>query len=253
MLDGWSRNDSIEIKGNVINAVSIQGGDSNDTVYGIKSRDELRITGTTYTSVKSGNDLKINVGTGSILIKDAANIEVNIAGTLDSGSSQDTTPADTLPVGISVKSGILTASTKFTGTEINLANYDATKVNAASLSQEVTIVGNDSNNSIKAGKGADTISGGTGKNTLTGGKGEDIFVYESGNDIISDYKSGEDKIEINGTISNTSHKGKDVIFKVVNGSLTVKIPKVKKFLLLILAAILRLILKLLIYSVTIIL
>ena len=70
--------------------------------------------------------------------------------------------------------------------------------------------------------GADTLVGGVGNDTLTGGAGNDVFVYSGGNDSITDYKAGEDKIEINGTISNTSYKGKDVIFTVGNGSLTVK-------------------------------
>ena len=97
-----------------------------------------------------------------------------------------------------------------------------TKLNASALSQSVNIIGNDSNNSIKGGKGADTISGGIGNDTLTGGAGNDVFVYESGKDVITDYKAGEDSIKIDGTISSTSYKGKDVVFTVGDGTLTVK-------------------------------
>lgn len=161
------------------------------------------------------------------MLKNAANIAVNIDGTLDSGSDTtpaDTTPAENLPIGISVKKGVLTASNKFTGNEINIEQYeDVTKVNAAALSQAVTIVGNNSDNSIKAGKGNDTISGGSGKNTLTGGKGSDVFVYDGGNDVITDYKVGEDKINLNlANVTKSSVKGSDVILTTDEGTLTIK-------------------------------
>ena len=72
------------------------------------------------------------------------------------------------------------------------------------------------------GDGNDTLSGGTGKDTLTGGAGKDIFVYSAGDDVITDYTSGQDRIRISGTISETSYSGNDVIFKIGLGSLTVK-------------------------------
>ncbi|MBQ7199696.1 MAG: hypothetical protein IJS29_10580 [Selenomonadaceae bacterium] len=46
-------------------------------------------------------------------------------------------------------------------------------------------------------------------------------------DIITDYKSGEDTIQISGEITNTSYSGKNVIFTIGNGSLTVKNAKGK--------------------------
>ena len=186
----------------------------------------MQISGAKYSTTKSGDDLIFTVGTGKITVVGGTNTTFNIEGTLDSGT--DTTPTDTLPVGISVKSGVLTTSTKFTGNEINLADYEATKVNASAMSKAVSIVGSDFNDSITGGNGADTISGGSGKNTLTGGNGKDIFVYESGNDIITDYKAGEDSIKISGKISQTSYKGKDVIFTIGDGTLTVKNSKGKE-------------------------
>ena len=131
-------------------------------------------------------------------------------------------PNDSLTTGMLVKSSVLTATNKFTGNKIDLANYpNVTKINASTITQSVNIVGNSSSNSIKGGKGADTISGGSGNDTLTGGIGTDLFVYSSGNDVITDYKVGEDKIKI-GTIIKSSVKGSDVILTTGNGTLTVK-------------------------------
>ena len=90
---------------------------------------------------------------------------------------------------------VLTASNKFSGNTIGLSEYlpTVTKINASAVNQILNIVGNSSANSIKGGKGADTLNGGSGNDTLIGGAGADVFVYENGNDVITDYKSGEDK------------------------------------------------------------
>ncbi len=192
-------------------------GDGNDIIYSFNSNDTIKITGGKYQTLKSGSDLKVSVGSGSILLKDAASIAVNIDGTLDGGGTSN----ETLPAGLSIKSSVLTASTKFTGSQINLADYNGvTKVNASALKNAVEIIGTAAANSIKGGKGADTLRGGTGNDTLTGGAGADVFISGGGNDFINDYKPGEDKISANYTSS--SVKGSDVILTTSGGNLTIK-------------------------------
>ena len=160
---------------------------------------------------------------------------------------------------------VLTASNKFTETSIDLGEYlpTVTKVNVSAVNQALNIVGNTSANSIKGGKGADTINGGDGKDTifggtgndsiyggndndklqgdagndtlngglgndtLIGGAGNDVFVYEGGNDVITDYAAGQDTIKVSGTISKVSYNGKNVIFTIGSGSLTVNNAKGK--------------------------
>ena len=205
-------------KQNLYRAIYLySSGDGADVITGFTKYDAISITGGSYSTIVSGNDIIVRVGNGSILLKDAANISVNIEGTLDGGG----TATETLPAGISIKSSVLTASTKFAGNKINLSEYPtATKVNAAALSKGVSIVGTAASNSIKGGKGADTISGVNGNDTLTGGAGANIFIYSGGNDLITDYKSGEDKISISYTSS--SVKGSDVVLTTSNGNLTIK-------------------------------
>ncbi len=118
---------------------------------------------------------------------------------------------------------------KFNDSIIDLSDYLPTvnKVNISSVNQAVNIIGNSSDNSIKGGKGEDTLSGGSGNDTLTGGAGNDLFVYDFGNDVIIDYTEGQDSIKINGIISNISYNGKNVIFSVGSGSLTVNNAKDK--------------------------
>ncbi|MBR6013105.1 MAG: hypothetical protein IK062_04895 [Selenomonadaceae bacterium] len=94
-----------------------------------------------------------------------------------------------------------------------------------------SILGGSGNDTLLGGSDEDTLNGGKGNDTLHGGDGKDIFVYEksSGNDIITDYKAGTDKIKIaSGSISNYKISGRNIIFTIGNGTLTVKNGKGKK-------------------------
>jgi Ca2+-binding RTX toxin-like protein len=59
--------------------------------------------------------------------------------------------------------------------------------------------GLDGNDTISGGGGADVLIGGLGADVLTGGDGNDRFVFQSildGSDIIVDFKSGNDKLDL---------------------------------------------------------
>lgn len=93
------------------------------------------------------------------------------------------------------------------------------------------IFGDEGNDFLNGGAGNDTLwSSYSGNQTLTGGAGNDVFVYGGGKDVITDYTAEEDKIKLNidgGTFKKT-YSGKDVIFKINSGTLTVKNGKGKK-------------------------
>ena len=237
-------------------------GDGNDVIYGFGRNDTLQITGAKYSTVKSGNDLILTVGTGKISVVGGANTAFTIDGTLKS--------ADTLPTGWKYGN---TAKTNLTATVTSPANVDLTQtygesvvtVNGAKATKSISITGNAKANSIKGGTGADTINGGagndiiyggsgndkiygevgndklygdagndtlyggSGNDTLTSGAGNDIFVYENGNDYIMDYTAGQDKIKLtNATITSASLSGSNVILKTSNGNITIQNGKNKK-------------------------
>ena len=200
------------------NIFQYASGDGNDTIINYDSRDIISISGAAYSMSTVGNDIVISVGSGKITLKDAKYETPNIQGTLKGGS-------DTTPAGITVKSAVLTASTAFTGSKIDLADYatTVTKVNASALSRGISIVGTAAANSLKGGKGADTISGGAGNDTVSLGGGADVYVYQSGNDLIQDYTAGADKIKFaSASITGSSLSGSNVVLKTSAGNVTVK-------------------------------
>ena len=160
--------------------------------------------------------------------------------------------------GYSIKNSVLTLDKYFSDSELNLTNYEfeVTKIDTTKFTSDISVIGNSLANSIKGGKSNDTFSGAEGNDTIIGGKGDDeidggadndilkgeagndsiyggggndtlyggagadVFVYSEGNDIIEDYKTGEDKISA--TYTSSSVKGSDVILTTANGTLTVK-------------------------------
>ncbi|MBR1397179.1 MAG: hypothetical protein IJ563_06565 [Selenomonadaceae bacterium] len=206
------------------------------------------------------------VGANETIIAGSSSGSDNSGTSSDTSTTTDTSTADTstgtettttnttvnkLPTGLKYNSSKtqITVGTKFKSDVIDLANYAPTvkTVKATSFKKSLTIHGNDLSNTITAGKkptalygeegndklkggsGADTLAGGVGNDTLTGGNGKDIFVYDGqGSDVITDYKAGQDSIMIEDEIDSVTVKGKNVIFNVGDGQLTVKGGKSKK-------------------------
>ncbi len=202
-------------------------GDGNDYIFGYDSNDTIQIVNSDYSSSKSGQDIKITVGAGVMTLMGANGKTLNIEKV-----------SEGIPTGISYDKNktTLTVNTKFSGEQINLANFASTvkKVNASALVNAVNITGNALGNSIKGGSGSDTLSGGAGKDTLLGnggndtiyglngddsldgglgkdvlfggvgndnlkgGGGNDLFVYTDGNDTILDYTANVDRISLAG-------------------------------------------------------
>ena len=74
---GGKGNDKIDLHsgGNLIRYTS---GDGNDTIRGFNESDTLTITGGSYSTQTSGNDVIVKVGKGKILLKDAKGKSLNI-------------------------------------------------------------------------------------------------------------------------------------------------------------------------------
>ena len=237
ILQGDAGNDSLNggagnntLTGGKGNDVFIYGG-GDDVITDYKAGEDsilLNTSAITNSTVK-GSDVVLTIDSGTLTLK--ATKDKAITFTDEDGTTTDLIfYADTsytpLDAGLTydAKKTVITASSKSDGGIINLSEYlsTTTKVNASATKNSVSIFGNDLDNSLKGGQGDDFIYGGAGNDTLTGGKGADIFAYTNGNDVITDYKAGEDSIMIAEEISNVTYSGSDVIFTIGNGTLTVK-------------------------------
>ena len=188
-LYGGSGNDTLT--GGAGNDVFIyEGGNDVITDY-TTGQDKIKISSGSITSASlSGSNVVLKTSTGSITVKSGKSKKLTI---IDANGNSTTNiyPVDN---GISVKGAIVTASSKFTSTKIDLKDYSGTtKLNASAVSQSLNIVGNSSNNSIKGGKSADTISGDSGKDTILGGTGNDKLYGGNDNDLLKG-ESGNDTI-----------------------------------------------------------
>ena len=201
-------------------------GDGNDLILNYNSADTVSIIdGSHYSTVRSGSDIIISVGDGSITLDNAANKILHINGT---------TSVIGIPDGVKLnrKGTTLTVKNPFIGTLRADDISDSIKtINASANKNAVELIGNGNDNVLKASKGGSTLEGGGGNDTITCSKGVDVIVYADGddNDVIKKFKSG-DKIRIvDGEISGASVKGSKVILSIGDGSITLKSALKKEF------------------------
>lgn len=131
----------------------------------------------------------------------------------------------------------LIGSYNFDATDSDYKKYSLKKINASATDGTLTIEGNDGanwiiggdssvtiyggkgNDTLTAGKDGSSLDGGAGDDILIGGKGNDTFYYDAGegNDVIRNYsftKTNQDKIVIDGDVTDVAVSGKNVILTV---------------------------------------
>ena len=155
--------------------------------------------------VKKSN-VVFTIGKGTLTVKDAADKII----TFDDGTTFGGETA-TLTLTNSDKSPVTLES----GMEI---------ADASARTKAIKIFGNDLDNTIIGGKGADTLYGAAGNDSLWGGGGADIFlcVEGEGDDVIGDFGE-DDMLLITGSFSASYKKSSgEIAFKLGDGSLTLK-------------------------------
>ncbi|MGB4498569.1 MAG: M10 family metallopeptidase C-terminal domain-containing protein, partial [Methylococcaceae bacterium] len=99
---------------------------------------------------------------------------------------------------------VVVALATFSKDDLGEVKLDAIKIKGGE--GDDIIVGFSGNDNLKGGAGNDVINGGEGKDILFGGKGQDIFEFsvsdsalnKSARDVIKDFKTGIDKIDLSG-------------------------------------------------------
>ena len=246
IADASKRTKAVKIVGNPKNnsikggkgADTLEGGDGNDTLTGGTGKDVFVYSG--------GNDIITDYTSGTDRIKlsdeEIANVEIDEEDVIFTFSK-----GGTLTVQNAIKNGKpkkititdknnVTSAQAYGAESLTIANGDGSTINlwnnpyaenanASGRTKAVYIIGNDYDNSIKGGKGADTLEGGEGDDTLTGGSGADVFIYTSGDVVITDYNPKQKDIirfvDVDMESDGYYLSGKDVIFETDGGSLTV--------------------------------
>lgn len=200
---GGSGNDILSANNDVDNAVTLDGGEGDDTLNGLRfadtllggpGKDTLRGNGgddtlhggdgddhlepDTYPDVV-GNDV-VDGGPGFDSVKDWASMTTNpafaISVTLD-GLANDGRPSEERDNVIGIERFDAIAPGLYglgdTHDSIDLPNY-GTSVVLGNAGND-TITGNDGTETIDGGAGADTLEGGYGHDTITGGPGQDTI------------------------------------------------------------------------------
>ena len=196
-LIGGAGVDTVNLSGTG-NLIQYTAGDGNDVIVNYTSDNTIYLA-TTDTSVLSSklninekkgiNDLILTVGNskkkGTLTFKDVTDIPIIIKNADGTVSSQ-----------------------VYGATEITVTNADGNLVNAAADMAvfKIDASSRTTGTNIAANKKNNTIYGGAGNDTIATGAGKDLYIYQGGSDIITDYATGQDTIQLNGvTISNAEY------------------------------------------------
>ena len=194
-IHGGLGDDTITNEGNY-GIYQYASGDGNDVIFGFGYDDTLQLTdGANYTTLKSGSDLIVSLGSGSITLKDAADRSINIDGgssltggndTIPSGNvisvSEDSPSIDNSRADISIIGSEEDDSIVNSGARVSIVEREGENTirNTGAFStilggeDDDLIINSGASVSINGGEGDDTLSTSV-NSTLTGGDGDDFF------------------------------------------------------------------------------
>ena len=223
--------------GNRPNLYIYNAGDSNDVIYNFSTTDTLNISGSAYSTLKSGKDVIVTVSNGKIMLKNTAGLSsVNIAGTeepkwtLNGTTATYSTTENTLftLTGVKNTTGITVDTTKkvvtLTASNLDKKNVTVDSDHTLKLTSDVNTTKEDISKGtmLKGGKGTSTISSSTVKLTVGNFKSNVTLKSNAGGYKVSlsgNFKgktfnatSGKDSIDSNGKkITIAVGKGNDFV------------------------------------------
>ena len=223
-INGGVGNDTIKFFGT---ATTVNGGagkdlfvykSGNNVIADYAEEDKISIAGTAQVTT-NGSDVIFTVGKGKITVTGGKGKNITY---VDAGGEHVYSDQNS---DVIINGKVITLTEDYLEDSFNVADYGKTlqTIDASAVQLDLSITGNKLMNSIVGGNGNDTLNGGGSNDTLKGGAGSDVFVYSNGdgNDLITDYTE-EDIIRIAKGTAKIEKKGKDVIFKVGTGKITVK-------------------------------
>ncbi len=204
-----------------LNLASIKDSNGYMTTSGLGGADKIKnienVTGSQYADILTGNS-------GANTLDGGAGIAVD---KIDGGSGTDTVSFASLTASSATAAGVtLNLTAVLTSGDARgyslasgLGGADWVKdiENITGSSYADILTGNDANNVISGGAGADKLTGGKGVDKLYGGSNDgvkDIFDFNAASestsaamDLIYDFVSGKDKIDLSSMTPSTNNKG----------------------------------------------
>ncbi|MBR4904975.1 MAG: hypothetical protein IKZ53_09925 [Selenomonadaceae bacterium] len=223
-INGGAGNDNVTLGGNGENGNNLliyKVGDGKDNVFGFNKNDTIKILGSAQVSANvKGNDVVLNVDSGSITFKNAA-----AEGTKFNAVDSEDKAIEAIANNTYSREGVRNGDTMILSATFD-SLYRADEVDMVDGSQVTTGISIDAGAegvSLIGGLGKDTLISGAQRFELTGGKGNDVFVYKGGTGTIKDYsqkgKDGKDKIVIDGfTLKGFDISGDNVVLDYVDGN-----------------------------------
>ena len=207
-INAGAGDDTINLLNSANNIIQYAEGDGKDVIYGYKSNDTVQLTsGSVAYTMLYGSDFVLVIDSDNYLrFRNFKGSDKNVIVT--TGDSVDTysTNMVTFPEGITATNKSKTSvvvGPPFEGT-INL-NYfaDVKDVDASQSECAVAVIGNDKANIFKASSNGGTLTGGKGNDVFYCGSGEDVLIYskDDDSDVIYNYESGQDSIQLSSDIS----------------------------------------------------
>ena len=192
-IAGDKGNDSIDNHNYNGNLFLYNYGDGNDTISGFTSNDTLQISGWSYSTMVSGNDFVVSSGTGSIVLKNAAQTTIHIVdqwGILHTRTTSKvlygTDTADLLNIAIAN-----TTVFGYAGNDTIYNSSNGSQIYGGDGHDDIISYGN--NIGISGGNGADSVLSYGDNGLIIGNAGYDTF-YVQGNGNVLDGGPGDDTI-----------------------------------------------------------
>ena len=189
VIDAGAGNDTVSLSAEAsMNVIQYKSGDGNDVIYGFNEYDTLEITdGSSYSTTKSGSDVIVSVGSGSVRLKNISSTAVHITGTLASNvETIDNSASNTLISGTSGNDYIINTG------------------------ERVTIQGNAGNDTIEGSDFGEMI----------------LFASNHGNDVITNFGENDTLKITAGSIASRAVVGSDYVVTVkgtnYTGTITLK-------------------------------
>ena len=197
-------------------------GDGNDTIVGYSSDNTIHLlSGSLKSTVNSGKNVVLTVGSGKLTLKNAKGIELNI---VDADSEVPTVPVDSYDRRIVGTAEDDTLYTQNPNVTVRGAEGNDLIINSSNIGNNSMLVGGDGDDTIVSNSRGVLADGGDGNDLIELAGLEQTVRYRGGdgNDTVLGYTSTDTIHIVDGSSYSTAKSGNDLLIKIGKETLTLK-------------------------------